>query len=81
MSEGCSIKGDVNYKVELVDSTGEVVEQRVVTSDSCSNGTCSILIPLGTCLVTVQSTSLFANSTSLTVNIGTCSSCCYTFTF
>ena len=63
--------GDIEYIVELVDNTGEVVEQRVVTSDSCSNGTCSILIPpSGTCLVRVQATSPFGNSTSTAVNIG-----------
>ena len=62
--------GDIEYIVELVDNTGEVVEQRVVTSDSCSNGTCSILIPPGTCQVTVQSTSLFVNSTIEALNVG-----------
>ena len=63
--------GDIEYMVELVDNTGEVVEQRVVTSDSCSNGTCSILIPLsGTCLVKVQATSRLGNSTMEELNIG-----------
>ena len=38
MSEGCLPVGDIEYIVELVDNTGEVVEQRVVTSGSCSNG-------------------------------------------
>ena len=63
--EGCLPVGDIEYIVELVDNTGEVVEQRVITSDSCSNGTCSILIPpSGTCLVRVQATSPFGNSTN-----------------
>ena len=70
MSEGCLPVGDIEYIVELVDSTGEVVEQRVVTSNSCSNSTCSILIPLGTCQVRVQATSPFGNSTTGSVNIG-----------
>ena len=56
--------GDIEYIVELVDNTGEVVEQRVVSSDSCSNGTCSILIPPRTCRVEVQATSPFGNSTA-----------------
>ena len=69
MSEGCLPVGDIiAYTVELVDNTGEVVEQRVVTSDSCSNGTCSILIPpSGTCLVRVQATSPFGSSTSVPI--------------
>ena len=47
------------------------MEQRVVTSDSCSNGTCSILISSsGTCLVRVQATSPFGNSMTEFVNIG-----------
>ena len=29
MSEGCLPVGDIEYIVELVDNTGEVVEQRV----------------------------------------------------
>ena len=63
--------GDIEYTVELVDNTGEVVEQRVVTSDSCSNGTCSILIPpSATCLVRVQAISPFGNSTMAKLNIG-----------
>ena len=62
--------GDIEYIVELVDNTGELVEQRVVTSDSCSNGTCSILIPpSGTCLVRVQATSPFGNSMAQ-LNVG-----------
>ena len=71
MSEGCLPVGDIEYIVELVDNTGEVVNQRVVTSDSCSNGTCSILIPpSGTCLVRLHATSPFGNSTTQFVNIG-----------
>ena len=63
MSEGCLPVGDnIEYTVELVGNTGEVVEQRVITSDSCSNGTCSILIPPGTCQVRVQATSPFGSS-------------------
>ena len=63
--------GGVDYTVEFVDSLGEVVEQRVVTSDNCTNGTCSILIPTGTCLGIVQATtSHFGNSTSVPINIG-----------
>ena len=55
--------GDIEYIVELVDNTGEVVEQRVVTSDSCSNDTCSILIPPnGNCRVSVRATSPFGSS-------------------
>ena len=47
------------------------MEQRVVTSGSCSNGTCSILISSsGTCLVRVQAISPYGNSTSMAVNIG-----------
>ena len=43
----------------------------MVTSDSCSNGTCSVLIPPnGTCLVRVQATSPFGNSTVVELNIG-----------
>ena len=65
MSEGCLPVGDIEYIVQLVDNTGEVLEHRVVTSDSCSNGTCSILIPpSGTCLVRVQTTSPFGNSST-----------------
>ena len=72
MSEGCSPVGDIEYTFELVDNTGEVVEQRVNASEACSNGTCSILIPTsGTCLVRVQATSPFVNSTA-ELNIGKC---------
>ena len=70
MSEGCLPVGDIEYIVELVDNTGEVVEQRVVTSDNCSNGTCSILIPPVTCRVGVQATSPFGNSMTEVLNIG-----------
>ena len=65
MFEGCLPVGDIEYIVEIVGNTGEVVEQRVVITDSCSNGTCSIMIPpSGTCLVRVQATSPFGNSTA-----------------
>ena len=64
MSDGCLPVGDIEYIVELVDNTGEVVEQRVVTSASCINGTCSILIPPETCLAKVQATSSFGNSST-----------------
>ena len=71
MFDGCLPVGGIKYIVELVDNTGEVVEQRVVTSDSCCNGTCSILIlPSGTCLVKVQATSPFGNSSTEVINNG-----------
>ena len=70
MCEGCLPVGDIKYIVELVDSTGEVVEQMVVTSDSCINGTCSKFIPPGTCLAKVQATSPFGNfSTEVIHNV------------
>ena len=68
--QGCLLVGDIEYIVELVDNTGEVVEQRVVTSDSCNNGTCSILIPPETCLAKVQATSPFGNSSTEVIHNG-----------
>ena len=54
----------------LADSTGMVVEERVVTSDSCSSGLCSTSISDGICLVSVWASSDFGNSTSTSEDIG-----------
>ena len=70
ISGQCTVNGSINYTVELVDSTGEVVDQNVVTSDSCNNGICSTSVPLETCMVRVQATSLFGNSGKALINVG-----------
>ena len=41
ISERCDYDRTVNYIVVLVSSTGERVDQRTITSDSCIEGLCS----------------------------------------
>ena len=76
ISGQCTVNGNINYTVELMDSTGEVVDQNVVTSVSCSNGICSTSVPLETCMVRVQATSLFGKSGKAFINVGKLSAFC-----
>ena len=46
------------------------MNKTVVTSDSCIDGICSTSVPLETCMVRVQATSLFGNSGKVIVNVG-----------
>ena len=39
ISEGCSFNDELNYIVVL-ESNGTIIEQRVISSDSCVNGFC-----------------------------------------
>ena len=39
ISEGCSFNEELNYTVVLEDN-GTIIEQRVISSDSCVNGFC-----------------------------------------
>ena len=70
ISGQCAVNGNISYTVELVNSTGEVVNQTKVTSDSCRNGICSTSVPLETCMVRVQATSVLGNSGKVSINVG-----------
>ena len=70
ISGQCTVNGNINYTVELMDNTGEIVEQMNVTSDSCNNGICSTSVSPETCIVRVQATSLFGNSGKAFINVG-----------
>ena len=39
ISDGCSFNDELNYTVVLEDN-GTIIEQRVISSDSCVNGFC-----------------------------------------
>ena len=59
-----------------MDSTGKVVEKRVVTSDRCRNGICSTSVPLEICMFRVQATSFFGNSGKVVGKLSIILYCC-----
>ena len=62
----------INYTVILEKSTGEIVEQRVVTSDSCRNGLCSTNFTLPAdqnYIITVKDNSLFGQSDVASIDL------------
>ena len=62
----CSVSSSISYILTLVDSTGMVVELKVVPSDSCIDGLCSTnIMAVDNChRVEVWATSPFGNSSS-----------------
>ena len=68
ISERCDYDRTVNYTVDLVNSTGEMVDQRTMGSDSCTDGLCSTSFSPSsshqTYHVSVSATNVFGESST-----------------
>ncbi len=73
ISERCSYDGGLDYTVVLENSSGERVDQKVVSSNNCSAGLCSTSFSPSSSdenyLVSVSANSTFGSSDNMTSTI------------
>ncbi len=70
IAERCSYDGGLDYTVVLENSSGEKVDQKVISSNNCSAGLCSTSFSLPSSdenyLVSVSANNTFGSSNNMT---------------